>query len=111
MTDATFARLVKHQPELAARLADYHLSFDLGGRTYSHTIRHTTYNGAHAAMQRWSDDIEDEVNAERRSRGLGLILTYNCAVRKIERIEPDVLAHMAQARAHGRTTIGVKVSA
>lgn len=103
MTDATFARIVKHQPELAARLADYHLSFNLGGRTYSCTIKHTTYNAAHAAMWRWSDDIEDEINAERRSRGLGLILTYNCNVRKIEHIEPEVRAHMAQARAHGET--------
>lgn len=103
MTDATFARLAAHQPELAARLADYHLSFNLGGQTYSCTVKHTTENAAHAAMWRWSDDIEDQVNAERRSRGLGLILTYNCAVRKIERIDPVIRAHMAQARAYGQT--------
>ena len=100
MTDADFNRLAAHQPELAARLADFHVSFTIGGRVFSRTIKHTTLTAAHAFMDRWVEEMEDEITVEQSQR-LAPACARNCTVRKIERIDPEVRAHMAQARAHG----------
>ncbi len=81
-------------------VAEHHISFTVGGRVFSRTVM-STMNGAHAHMDLLSEQAENEVNADRRARGLGMVLATNCKVRKVERIEPDVRAHMAQARAHG----------
>ena len=80
--------------------ADFHISFNIGGRVVSATVKCTTLNAAYARMDLMVDQAEEEANVG-RSRQLAPVCAYNCNIRQIERIEPDVRAHMAQARAHG----------
>ena len=95
-TSAYAAKMLATYPGVA----EHHISFTVGGRVFSHTVMSTT-NGAHAHMDLLSEQAENEVNADRRARGLGMVLAVNCKVRKVERIDPEVRAHMAQARAYG----------
>ena len=85
-----------------AHLPDFHISFNIGGRVVSATVKHTTLNAAYARMDLMVDQAEKEANAN-RSRRLAPVCAYNCNVRQIERIDPVIRTHMAQARAHGQT--------
>ena len=98
MNAETFARIAARQPELAARLGDFHISFSIAGRVHSHTIKHTTMNAAYADMDRLVEEAKT-VAAQGPVKGRGL--AYNCVVRKIEHIDPEVRAQMAIARGDG----------
>lgn len=95
-------RRAAHRPELAARLADFHISFSIGGRVVSQTVKNTTMNAAYARMDMLIEQAEDEANFG-RLRHLAPLCAYNCQVRQIERIDPTVRAQMAMARAAGAT--------
>lgn len=91
MNAATFARISAHQPELAARLGDFHISFTIAGRVVSETIKHTTSNAAHARLDRLTDEAEEQAK--------GRAVAQNCKVR--QRIDPETMALMAHARGEG----------
>lgn len=98
MNAETFARLLAHQPELAAHLGNFHISFTIAGRVFSHTVKHTTMNAAYARMDLLTEQAEAEA-AKGPIKGRGL--AYNCMIRKIEYIDPEVRTQMAIARGDG----------
>lgn len=83
-------------------IADYHISFTIGFKVFSHKVT-GTIGGAYMHMDVLIERAEQEVNADRSRRGLSPLSAHNRKVRTIERISPEVRAHMAQARAHGLT--------
>ena len=84
----------------SSRFADFHISFTIGGRVVSQTVKNTTLNAAYARMDLLVDEAEAEA-AQGRQRHLMPLCAYNCKVRQIERIEPEVRAQMAIARGDG----------
>jgi hypothetical protein len=90
--------IAARQPELAARLGDFHISFSIAGRVHSHTVKYTTLNAAYADMDRLVEEAEAAA-ATGPIKGRGL--AYNCAVRKIERLDPEVRAQLAIAHGDG----------
>ena len=83
-------------------IAEYHISFYIGGRVFSHKVT-GTIGGAYIHMDVLIERAEHEVNTDRARRGLAPLSADNRKVRTIEHIDPEVRAHMAQARAHGQT--------
>lgn len=84
------------------RFADYHISFTIAGRVVSQTLKNTTLNAAYARMDLMVEEAESEA-ARGRLRHLAPLCAYNCQVRQIERIDPEVRAQMAIMRAAGAT--------
>lgn len=84
------------------RFADFHISFTIAGRVFSQTVKNTTLNAAYARMDLLVDAAEAEA-AKGRLRHLAPLCAYNCQVRQIERIEPEVRAQMAILRGYGAT--------
>lgn len=82
-----------------AKSPEYHISFTIGYQVYSHRVT-GTIGGAYMHMSILIERAEWEVNADRARRGLEPISADNRKVRTIERIDPEVRAHMAQARAY-----------
>ena len=83
-------------------IAEYHISFTIGFQVYSHKVT-GTIGGAYMHMDVLIERAEYDINADRSRRGLAPLSAHNRKVRTIERIDPEVRAHMAQARAHGQT--------
>jgi len=81
------------------RVAEYHISFTIGFQVYSHKVT-GTIGGAYMHMDVLIERAEYDVNADRSRHGLAPLSAHNRKVRTIERIDPVIRAHMAQARAH-----------